>query len=127
MKIEPGRGKGHLGGATPLVIRDKKGLLYGWKNIEAVLAGDETHNVAAIEGIELDVYVGWLDYTFPGIVEEAKREVFNEMGPEFMSTDQLRYIDQRIEITQAQGEQLARLQRDDESGLIDEWHRQQGK
>jgi hypothetical protein len=126
VKVEAGRGKGHIGGATPVVIKDKLGVLYGWKNLERVYGGTETHQVLYLEGVELDVYLAWLQVNY------ADNEVFKAVeayGKEHktIGTQQLRELDAAIEITEAQAREIAALQDDVNAGKVDQWNFERGK
>jgi hypothetical protein len=126
VKVEAGRGKGHIGGATPVVIKDKLGLLYGWKNLEKAYQRTESHLLMYIEPVELDVYLAWLQVNY------GDNEVFKEVeaygkAHRQIGTEQLRLLDAAIEISETQARQIADLQLDVDTGRVDLWNFERGK
>jgi hypothetical protein len=126
MKVEVGRGKGTLGGSTPVVIKDKEGLLYGWRNLERAKASPETHTLIILEAVDLDVYMGWLQANYP---DNAVLLAVKAWGKEHkaIGTEQLRALDREFELSEAQAREIAKLQRDLDTGAIDAWRLEQGE
>ena len=108
MNIEPGRGKGHLAGATPVVIKDRYGIIYGWRNMEK--AKGQKHQAFLAAPIDIAVFLAWLHHFYPGAA------LPDPSGS--ISLTELKEIDSWLELSVADARVLDHIQRDYEAGKI---------
>lgn len=113
--LEPGSGKSSLYGGTPVVIIDEhEHWLYGWTRYEEIKAKSPDHHLCVIKGINLGMYVAYIEARFPQVRPLTK----NLIGTSTIRYQDLLAIDQAITLTQRHASELDEINQRYEAGEL---------